>query len=260
MNCFWLKQFSSIAVIAAVIIPTPLLAYPRENVQGTYQVIDQQKAEKSAITTLVYPGRITTIDFSIANETLVYIGLGDASKVVFNTDFPLEKGMAKTIFLKPIVPLKFSGATTAKITNLVVKTIDSSNQSRLYNFQIVHVRGNPTNLGIQIVPSTRHQFSNAINIGNGRTATLDEVETGLRWALARGYTAANDPVVFQVKNFLAIARNQDLSLAEAVQSAGLELAVITELARLAFEVFQPQLNPSRQDSVLPQERQVVQFH
>lgn len=248
-----LKIIGTFVALTALILPTHAIASPRENGRGIYQSVDRQTATQSTIRTLVHPGRITAIDFSQTNETITYLALGDPSRVVFQTDFPLETGTAKTIFLKPIVPLKFPGATGAKVTNLTVKTADSSGQSRLYNFEIVHQRGTPTNLGIQIVPKTRKNQSIDLNIGGGRRATLDEIEIGLHWAIARGYTAANDPIVSQVRTFLAIARNQDLSLVEAAQAAGVDLAVITELARLAFESFSQPLIPSPEDSVNRQE-------
>ena len=247
------KLITTIAALTVLTLPTHAIASPRENSRGTYQTVDRQTATQSAVTTLVYPGRITAIDFSSTKETITYLALGDPSRVVFQTDFPLDSGTAKTIFLKPIVPLKFPGATGTKVTNLAVKTRDDSGQLRLYNFEIVHYRGTPTHLGIQIVPKTGNNNSIDLNIGGGRRASLDEVEIGLRWAIAQGYTPATDPIVSQVRSFLAIARNQDLSLVEAAQAAGVDLAVITELARLAFESFPKPLIPSPKGSVTPQE-------
>ena len=256
-----LKLITTFAALTALTLPTHAIASPRENSRGTYQTVDRQTATQSAVTTLVYPGRITAIDFSPTNETITYLALGDPSRVVFQTDFPLDSGTAKTIFLKPIVPLKFPGATGAKVTNLAVKTRDDSGQLRLYNFEIVYYQGTPTHLGIQIVPKTGNNNSIDINLGGGRKASLDEVEIGLRWAIAQGYTPATDPIVSQVRSFLAVARgalsasarNQDLSLVEAAQAAGVDLAVITELARLAFESFKKPLIPSQKGSVTRQE-------
>ena len=228
------------ALAALALTAAPAMASTPPVTKIGYQKVERRVGSQSAINVEVYPGRISTIDFSQTNEAIAYAGLGDASRIVFNTDFPLESGTAHTIFLRPIQPLNFPGATTARITNLVVKTIDPSGQMRLYNFQIVHKGGTPANLGVQIVPSTGNRTQTAINIGNGRTASLDDVETGLRLAIARGYTNASDPVVLSVKNFLANARNQDNSLVEAARAASTDLAVITELARIAlFDFRQP---------------------
>ena len=229
---------STLAALALTAAPAMASTPPVTKIG--YQKVERRVGSQSAINVEVYPGRISTIDFSQTNEAIAYAGLGDPSRIVFNTDFPLESGAAHTVFLRPIQPLNFPGATTARITNLVVKTIDPTGLMRLYNFQIVHKGGTPANLGVQIVPSTGNRTQTAINIGNGRTASLDDVETGLRLAIARGYTNASDPVVLSVKNFLANARNQDNSLVEAARAASTDLAVITELARIAlFDFRQP---------------------
>jgi hypothetical protein len=203
-----------------------------------YQQVSGNVGSQSGIDIRVYPGRISTVDFSNTDETIIYLGLGDASRIVFNTDFPLESGAAKTVLLKPIQPLKFPGATTTKITNLIVKTADSKGQLHLYNFQIFYSQGTPSNLGIQITSANldRERNSTRINLGGGRTASLDDVEYGLRLSISKGYTSASDPVVTRVKNFLAIARDRsELSLVEVAEEANVDLAVITELARIAFE-------------------------
>jgi hypothetical protein len=54
--------------------------------------------------------------------------------------------------------------------------------------------------------------------------------------ISKGYTSASDSIVTRVRNFLAIARDRsELSLVEVAKEANVDLAVITELARIAFE-------------------------
>lgn len=91
----------------------------------SYEQVSQETAIANGINVSVNPGRIAVIDFSTTDEAISYIGLGDASRVVYNTDFPIPSGTAQTIFLLPIEELDFPGATTAKITNLVAKTVDA---------------------------------------------------------------------------------------------------------------------------------------
>lgn len=203
-----------------------------------YQQIEQNQATKTAIFTSVYPGRVTTIDFSPVKQTITYIGLGDASRIVYNTDSPINNGMAQTLFLRPIQPLNFPGTTKAKITNLIVKTIDLNKVPHLYNFQIIQSTGTATNLGVQIVKSNHSLSSTQINLGNGRTATINDIYIGLQRAISRGYTSPNDPVVKQVRQFLAIAQNQDfneLSLPEIAKQIGLDFAIVVELGKISFE-------------------------
>ena len=198
-----------------------------------YQQVPHTMAVTVAIDVNVYRGRTTVIDFSQVGESIAYLSLGDPSQIVFNTDAPLDSGQAGTIFLRVIQPLSFPGATSTPITNLVVKTVDNNQQQRLYNFQIVHCYGDSTDLGVQIVKDKSDP--NVIVLGKGRTAHLDDVERGLVIALSRGYTNADDPIVLQIKNFLALVRNQDLTLVEAAGAVGVDFAVITELALIAIE-------------------------
>ncbi len=205
-----------------------------------YQQVSQETAIASSINVSVNPGRIAVIDFSATDEAISYIGLGDASRVVYNTDFPIPSGTAQTIFLLPIEELDFPGATTTRITNLVAKTVDGSGISRVYNFQINH-SNSVANLGIKITPQTRNAMADVerqvIKVSYGRAANLDDVARGLTLAIERGFTTADDPVVGKVKRFIALARNGELSVVESAQSAEIDLAVISSLAEMALDQF-----------------------
>ena len=205
-----------------------------------YEQVGRETAIASGINVSVNPGRIAVIDFSATDEAISYIGLGDASQVVYNTDFPIPSGMAQTIFLLPIEELKFPGATTTKITNLVAKTVDGSGVSRVYNFQINHSQS-VANLGIKIMPQTSNAIADVnrsgIKVSYGRTANLDDVARGLTLAISRGFTTADDPVVGKVRRFIALARNGELTVLESAQAAEIDLAVISSLAEMALDQF-----------------------
>ena len=153
-----------------------------------YQEVSQETAIANALNVSVNPGRIAVIDFSATDQAISYIGLGDASRVVYNTDFPLQSGSAQTIFLLPIEELDFPGAKTTRITNLVAKTVDARGVSRVYNFQINH-SNNVANLGIKITPQTRNSLAdidrNTIKVSYGRTANLDDVARHQKNSLSR---------------------------------------------------------------------------
>ncbi|MGB5634589.1 MAG: hypothetical protein WBM86_17655, partial [Waterburya sp.] len=206
----------------------------------SYEQVNQETAIANGINVSVNPGRIAIIDFSTTDEAISYIGLGDASRVVYNTDFPIPSGTAQTIFLLPIEELDFPGATTAKITNLVAKTVDPKGVSRVYNFQINH-SNSVANLGIKITPHIRNRIANSdrqvIKVSYGRAANLNDVERGLKLAIDRKYTKADDPVVAKVKRFTALVRNGDLSVIESAETVGVDLAVISSLAEMALEQF-----------------------
>lgn len=206
----------------------------------SYEQVSQETAIANGINVSVNPGRIAVIDFSTTDEAISYIGLGDASRVVYNTDFPIPSGTAQTIFLLPIEELDFPGATTAKITNLVAKTVDAKGVSRVYNFQINH-SNSVANLGIKITPQTRNRIANSdrqvIKVSYGRAANLNDVERGLKLAIDRGYTKADDPVVAKVRRFTTLVRNGDLSVIESAETVGVDLAVISSLAEMALKQF-----------------------
>jgi hypothetical protein len=250
-----------IAAIPALTIANPIIA----STPVSYLELEQQTGAKYASDIPVYPGRISSVDFSSTDEVINYIGLGDSSKIVFNTDLPIESGAAKSIFLRPIQTLKFLGATTTPITNLVVKTMSEDGKSRLYNFNIVHSRGNPANLGIQIVTQTQSgkQGMNAsMKTDSDRTVSLNDVQKGLQTAIAKGYTDSNDPIVYKVKRFLIIARNQNLSMIDAANAAGVDLAIVNELAQMVYEIVPKTptaLQITREEAPLPTKTLVAQL-
>jgi hypothetical protein len=127
---------------ALTLVSTALLiglVFPGQPVQAqtsAYQVVDRNRATTSAVQVQVAPGRATSISFSQTDETIAYILLADASQVVYSTDAELETGRAKTIFLRVIQPLRFPGATTTPVTNLMVQTVGARGQNRLYTFVV----------------------------------------------------------------------------------------------------------------------------
>ncbi len=234
------------AVASMTLLSSILFAQASVLAQGsvvgnlTYQEVSQDIAISNIINVSVNPGRIAVIDFSATDQAIAYIGLGDASRVVYNTDFPLQSGSAQNVFLLPIQRLDFPGATTTRITNLVLKTVDATGKSRVYNFQINH-SNSITNLGVKITPPTRNLLAdtnrNTIKVSYGRTANLDDVARGLTIAISKKFTTADDPVVDKVRRFIALARNSELNLVESAQSADIDLAVISSLAEMALEEF-----------------------
>ena len=234
------------AIAGMTVLSSVLLTQPSVLAQGsivgnlTYQEVSQDLAISKIVNISVNPGRIAVIDFSATDQAIAYIGLGDASRVVYNTDFPLQSGSAQTIFLLPIERLDFPGTTTTRITNLVLKTVDPTGKSRLYNFQINH-SNSITNLGVKITPTTRNLLADinrdTIKVSYGRTANLDDVARGLTIAINKEFTVADDPVVGKVRRFIALARNSELTVVESAQSADIDLAVISSLAEMALEEF-----------------------
>lgn len=217
------------AAIAAITYPVSTLA---QSVATGYQTVGRDVAANRAIDVKVYPGRASAIDFSQTDEVVSYVLIADPSRLVFSTDTELSGGRAKTVFLRSILPLRFPGATTAKITSLSIKTVDSKGRQRLYTFNVVPTNNRQDRLGIRIatVPSGNPP---SLNISTGRTITASEVERGLSIAIERRYTTSNDPVVYQVQQFLDKLRNQNLSPTDAAQEVGVDFSIIIELVKIA---------------------------
>ncbi|WP_374789314.1 hypothetical protein [Aerosakkonema funiforme] len=236
------------AAIAAVTYPKTTFA---QSVSSGYQIVNRELAVNSAIDIKVYPGRASAIDFSQTDEVVSYVLIADPSRLVFGTDAQLTSAQAKTVFLRPIQTLRFPGATTAQITSLSLKTVDSQGKQRLYSFNVIPARtsANPNYLGIRIAavsPRLRQQRTSSVNAG--RSITLSDVERGLLIAVQRQYTAPNDPVVYQVQQFLTKMRENNLSAADAAAAVGVDLSVIFELAKIGRELPYSTPNYSRTQS------------
>lgn len=224
-----MKRFPALTSVGAsllIVLASPML--PVQAQTSAYQVVDRNRATTSAVQVQVAPGRAISISFSQTDETITYILLADASRLVYSTDVELETGRAKTVFLRVIEPLRFPGATTAPVTNLMIQTVDTTGQNRLYTFDVVH-SSNPRYVGVQILPAIAQ--SQTSSVGN-LNLTPDNIQTGLNVAIMRGYTAIDDPVVAKVRQLLELMRTEDMTVSEAAYSVGVPLEVLIELNRL----------------------------
>jgi hypothetical protein len=226
-----MKQFTTFVITTSAL----LLGITAPIVQAqtpAYRFIDRDIAAKTRIQVQVTPGLATPISFNQTNEALAYILVADPSRLVYTTDTDLKSGQATTIFLKAIQPLKFPGSTTTAITNLLVQTVDSQGQKRLYNFDIIPQRKKPGYVGIQIANAIPGQQK--LLIDKNRQVTVDDIETGLKIAVKRGYATANDPVVPKVQQFLVLLRTHKVTISEAAKSVDVPLGVISELGKIAI--------------------------
>jgi hypothetical protein len=145
-----MNRLPILILVSAISLGCPV--WPVQAETPAYQRVDRHQATTRVVQVEVAPGRATAISFSQTDEEIAYILLADASRLVYSTDAELETGRAKTVFLRVIQPLRFPGATTATVTNLMVQTVDASGQHRLYTFDIVH-SSNPRYVGVQILPA-----------------------------------------------------------------------------------------------------------
>jgi hypothetical protein len=220
-----------ISVISFGVMAFVAPSYAQESVKRTPETIDP------SINVQVWSGRATAIDFSDVNEQITQIFLADPSRFTYATDTPLSNGQATTVFLRRIKPLNFPNLTTANVTNLFVKTKTSAGNSRLYTFNIQPGQNQPRYSTVNMAPIKANQINNlTVELGDGRKATLGDIERGLFASIRLGYAPPSDPVVSKVREFLALARNtSNKSLVEIAQNSNLSLRVLTELGLLGIE-------------------------
>jgi hypothetical protein len=224
--------------------------------------VSQQRARNYASPVMLYGGRSSVIDFSATGEVITYIQLSDLSQIVYDTNAPLETGAARTIILRPIQPLTIEGTLAAVVPNLVVTTVDGAGESHTYLFDLYHhpdsVPDRSESSGITIVPAadlrtvqrTTHtaQRPHTLQTEAG-AATLNDIERGLAVAIEAGYTPADDPVVFAVREAIALARN-GTPLRDAAAQLQVDLAVLTSLGELGItERLQTELSPDETPEV-----------
>ena len=209
------------------------------------RLISEEQAQANAIPVDIYTGRGSVIDFR-NGEIIAYIQLSDMSKIVYSTNAPIESGYSNTIVLREIETLNFEGQTTAAVPNLIVSTIDLEGISQTYIFDLhlkqehpSEVRGN----GIAIVPANvmpartarRPTQSNSRIIDSSlEQPTIADIANGLEIAIARGYTAENDPIVVQVRQFIALVDNGQ-TMADAAREANIDLEILRALRDIAIE-------------------------
>lgn len=225
MRC--LPALTSVGASLLIALASPVL--PVQAQTSAYQVVDRNRATTSAVQVRVARGRATSISFSQTDETIAYMLLADASRVVYSTDAELETRRAKTIFLRVIQPLRFPGATITPVTNLMVQTVDARGQNRLYTFDIIH-SSSPRYVGVQILPAIATLRTSPV-VGN-LNLTPDNIQTGLNIAIMRGYTAIDDPVVAKVRQLLELMRTENMTVSEAAYLVEIPLELLVELEQL----------------------------
>jgi hypothetical protein len=222
-----------IGSVGLVIQPVVAQSLPIATYEATtYQTIGREAATLGSVKLQVASGRATTIQFQ-SDEIMTAVIIGDPSRMVYTASAELGSPQAKSLFLRRIEQLDFPGATTAWVTNLMVQTVDPAGQQRLYNFDITPVSETPRFVGVTIVPAIAGQQT--LRLANNRTASISDIEAGLQAAVRKGYTMEADPIVAGVCQMVAIARGENVSLADAALKANVPLAIVAELAAIAFE-------------------------
>lgn len=234
-------QAQSSAALPEVPIPAASQAIPATS------IVSQERARQYASPVRLFPGRSSVIDFSSTGEVITYVQLSDLSRIVYNTNAPIDSGAARTIILRPIQALNIEGTYTAAVPNLVVTTVDGDGNTYTYLFDLYRsAEGFPEqseSSGITIAPASKVRATRLANTDSQRPnvlsteageATLSDIERGLAIAIEADYTPPDDPVVLAVREAIALARN-GTPLRNAARQLQLDLAVLTSLGELGIE-------------------------
>ncbi|PSB27292.1 hypothetical protein [Stenomitos frigidus] len=224
-----IKQISPLLLALSVVLlqPSAVTAQEMMRVSPTAPTNQQQ-----VMTVKDWAGRATAIDFSAVHQRITSVVLGDSSRLVYTADVPLESGQASTLFLKQIQPLKFPGATTATLTNLLIKTIDAQGKQQLHSFNVVAAHGTPEYSNVQM--SRTAAKTNSIAPTLSTPELLKRVEAGIQVAIARRYAMRDDPLFERVRQCTADARS-GTPVAIAAKRANVSLALLLKLSQLGLQ-------------------------
>ncbi|BAZ47007.1 hypothetical protein NIES4102_40530 (plasmid) [Chondrocystis sp. NIES-4102] len=239
MNKHFLKQlvFSSVIAVSLSTAFTPVQA---TKVPVKYELVSTKDAVKGAIPITLYFGKVISIDFTEVRETITFIASSDKSQFVYNTDLPVESGEAQTAYLLPSKKVDFQGTYQTSHPNLIVKTINSSGESKQYNLIVSFSSDIMASAGIKFVPSNQQSpvDSQKIMVSARQQINADAVEHGLRIAIAKRFINSNDPVVNNVRNFVFLLRNGH-SVNDAILATQINPSVIESLGEIYLEAELP---------------------
>ena len=233
MNKLLTKLIVVGAIATSVYAPTSARA---TEVPVKYDLVSTADAVRGAIPLTLYFGKIISLDFTDAGEYITFIAPSDRSQFVYNTDLPANSGEAQSVYLLPIKKVDFKGTYQTSHPNLIVKTINSSGQSKQYNFILNFSSGVMTSTGIKIVNPIEKSLSepNKIKVSAGQSINADDIERGLRIAIVKQFIKADDPVVNKVRNFVFMLRNGN-TVNDAITYTGVNPSVVESLGEMYLE-------------------------
>lgn len=208
-----------------------------------------QQAQSGAISIQVWPGSGTNLDFTFTGEYIYRAWLDDPSRIQLDTDTPIENANATIIHLRKIDNIDFDGLPATGVTLLSVATINAAGGRNLYQFPVSYGDNRPTYSTIALVPQTVMSPTEPISAAYGN-ADLETFRQGIAQLILNGTIQGNGPMHDRLKTFVAAVRSGS-SPTEAAQTAGVDQAVIQEVARIGLQAAAEEAR-SRFDEVTPE--------
>ncbi|MEM1308003.1 MAG: hypothetical protein AAF773_05735 [Cyanobacteria bacterium P01_D01_bin.115] len=194
-----------------------------------------QQAESGAVSVQVWPGSGTNLDFTSTGQYIYRAWLDDPSRVQLDTDTPIENANAQIIHLRKIDPIDFEGLPSTGVTLLSVATVDATGQRHLYQFRVTYGDRRPEYATISLTPqAVSPQFDTLLTNSAGRGVDLETFRAGITQLILDGTIAGDGPMHERLNAFMGLVQSGS-SLEIAAQSAGVDLAVVQEVAQIGLD-------------------------
>ncbi len=198
--------------------------------------VEDKIAQTQATAVSLNQGKATAISFE-NDEVITFVLLSDQSKNVYTLNAPIESGQAQSIFLRQIKTLEIPGTTTNKNPNLFVVTTNAQGKQKNYQFTI---NNNSDVDSYQIAiepelpkPKPKIKLKKTIVTALGEAQPKD-IELGLKTNLEKGLLQYNDPVVFAVREYIALTMNGS-SVEQAIQQVDVPLSLLQQLGKIGLQ-------------------------
>jgi hypothetical protein len=241
--------FCTISVVGLVCLPELALAQvpspaPSPAVMirparlPTLNPIGATTALQEGATVKIFPGRASVISFR-TNEFISSVTLSDPTYVLFNPNAEIDSGLTTALILRLSDGINFESLTRSSRPNIIITTINKEGHQQTYLFDLDIASGLPIpnrdHNGIAIVPDNEVIATNGNFIQTAKgSATMNDIERGLRISIRQGFTTNTDPIVAKVQEVLAQSRNGG-SLMAIAEQVGVPIAVLSTLGELGLE-------------------------
>ncbi len=222
------------------LLTATFLTFPLSIPSPVYSVeIPQNRLQERTFTLKVAPGKATAIHFTTGEKIINYL-LGDETQLIYNLNAP--KGEATTFMLREIKPDPIYGATRSSVPNLLLITRLPDGTTQLYEFLITFEKQISDNERIIRVTKPSYRLAEHRLFTSKGEVTLDHVQAGLSHILATQQASPSDPIIQQIRQFLALANQMPLE--QAFYTSQVDIEAVKRLGEIGIKLNQSSPSPS----------------
>ena len=201
--------------------------------------IPQNRLLEKTFTVKVAPGKVTAIHFTTGEKIINYL-LSDETKLIHNLN--AQKGSATTFMLREIQPDPIYGATRSTVPNLLLTTRLPDGTTQLYEFLITFEKHIGENERVIRVTHPSYRLSDHRLFTSKGEVTLDHVQAGLSHILATQQASYSEPIIQQIRQFLALANQMPLE--QALRISMVDISAVQRLGEIGLQLNQSSPSPS----------------